>query len=135
MKKYILELIENVFLKNGIEVMIHDKESSNFGHFFIGEKMFYFQEDCFEGQIRFSSEHKPCKNLGTGLSILDPYKGIPAENITIEYLNNLPILCNQIWGGRIRQNSEQPKYYNSFEDYLKSPINRILKYKILKANN
>jgi hypothetical protein len=129
MKEYIKEFINNVLLKNGISVMLPENEASNYAFFFIGPQMFYFQKDYFNGQIRFSTVHKPCKKYGTGFSLNDPYKGPAIETVDIEYINNLRKLYFDIWRNK---NVEQ---YKSFNEYLNSPINQILKYKILEGNN
>jgi hypothetical protein len=129
MKEYIKEFINNVLLKNGISVMIPENEASNYAFFFIGPQMLYFQEDYFNGQIRFSTVHKPCKKYGTGFSLSNPYEGPAIETVDIQYLSNLPKLYSQIW------KNKKVEKYSSFNDYLNSPTNQILKYKILEGNN
>lgn len=129
MKPYLKEFIDNVLLKNGIDVMIPKDERSNYAMFFVGGQMFYFQEDHFEGQLSFSSCHIPQKGLGSGLGLHTPYHGIVVDSVDIDYINNLPKKLTQIW--RIQLN--QVKKYTSFEHYLSNPVNKILKYTILKA--
>ena len=133
MKPYIKEFINEIFLKNGISVMIENDTNtgnySNYGFFFIGLQMFYFQEDIFSGQIRFSTNHKPCRKYGTGFALHNPYEGPAIETIDINYLNNLPKLYSQIW-----KNKKVEKYTN-FDEYQSYPTNQILKYKILEGNN
>ena len=129
MKPYIKEFIDNILLKKGISVMIPDAEASNYGFFFIGPQMFCFQEDIFQGQIRFLTIHKPCKKYGNGFSLNDPYKGPAIETVDFQYLSNLPKLYSQIW------KNKKVEKYSSFEDYLNSPINQIIKHFILEGNN
>ena len=129
MKKYIKEFIDNVLLKNGISVMIPENEADNYGFFFIGPQMFYFQEDIFYGQIRFGTKNKPCKKYGTGFSINNPYEGPKIETIDINYIVNLPKLYSQIW------KHKKVEKYSSFDEYLNSPINQIIKHRILEGNS
>jgi len=132
MKPYIQDFIQNVLLGNGIDVMIPEDEHSNYAMFFVDGQMFYFQEDYFQGNLRFSSNHKPSQGVGTGLGLHSPYEGIAIEDVTIEYIKDLPKLRSRIWG-RSPQIKKISGFYNSFEDYLNAPVNRILKYKILRA--
>lgn len=128
MKAYLTQWIEETLLNNGIDVMIPENENSNYGFFFYENIMFYFQEDHFSEQIRFSSHHIPSRGNGSGFGIDQPYEGKHFSNINYENIKELPKKLRKTWGREL----SKVKFYTSFEDFMNKET--ILKYKVLKSN-
>lgn len=86
-------------------------------HFFKDGKMGYVQKSYFHG-FDFSTTHKPCKDFGTGFSVLQE------TELSLENANKALRQPTQ-WAGRKRgQTTENIKYYFSPEDFINSPMNK-----------
>jgi len=91
-----------------------------------GDNIGYAQCGDFGHGVRFSTVHKGNKNCGTGFGLQDQFESI--DNPTIEDIKHTFIFAPN-WAKQ--RDVEKVVKYKGFNDYFKSPVNRILTYTIL----
>lgn len=117
------ELDEFAYLlkENGFTVIIPRREElPTWFHFFKDGKMGYVQKSYYSG-FDFSSEHKPCKNYGTGLGV-HQMVDLTIEN-AIDALNEM--------GWKNDRNYNKINHYKSADEYINAPTNEWAKNEIL----
>ena len=100
-------------------------EDVSWAHFVKNNKVGYMQLS-YWGGLTFSTCHKPCRNFGTGFGLYD-HNELGNINPTIEDAEKAFIFAPSWANG----NLSDIKKYTSWDDYLNTPTNQILKYKEL----
>lgn len=106
----------------GYTIILNDNSKNNITwfKFFKDGYMGYVQVEYFGG-FNFSTEAKPTKNLGTGSRVLD------MVDLTMENIEKTLAFARNYYAQHGKD-----ILYSSPEEYLKSPVNQILKPYILK---
>lgn len=124
--KSILELftkLKNEKLSNNKRFNMYAYED-NFTNFIIEQEdvgIAYIQKDGTFSNFDLTTCHKPCREAGTGYNMLDNAMNITKADVLLAIATTAPH-----WDGR---NLDKISKYKSFADYIKLPINQILKYK------
>ena len=100
--------------------------------FFVRDnKIGYCQIDYF-GWWRFSTVHKPCRDAGTGFCV---YEELPEPSIqsASDCLIIAPewAINHKKYGAGVSNTALTVKKYKSWDEYINTPINQILKYRKL----
>lgn len=103
----------NLLLDNGY-TLIHPNEQSSYFHFFKDGALGYVQT--LGGCVSFTSEHKPCREAGTGYSVL---RAAWRNELTLE---NAAKTCQRIICNEDRA-SGNVKFWASPEEFANSPFN------------
>jgi hypothetical protein len=102
-----------LLLSEGYEIIYPNKLSSYF-HFFKNGGMGYVQYEQMGG-VSFSSEHKPCKEAGTGYST---GRHLECQYLTLE--NAKKACSNIIWP----EHEGKIKFWLSVEQFINHPMNK-----------
>ena len=113
------ELLENFLTKlkeNGFDVYVPEKPST-YAHFVKNNKIGYVQEAYFGG-LEFSTVHKPSRENGTGFGLNRDGLFDPSIEDAVKALIDCPL----------RADDRNVKKYSSWDEYVSSPVNSIIKY-------
>lgn len=112
----------SLLLANGY-VIIHPSKPSSYFHFFKDGAMGYVQNESLGGGVSFSSNHKPCKEAGTGYSVL---RDIDRKGLTLE---NAEKACKRIiWP----EHSGKVKFWESPDQFINADSYNKTNYTITK---
>jgi len=121
MKNELLHNFVQTLKENGFKVYTSSREEDyTYCHFVEGDNIGYVQTSYFGG-LQFSTVHKPCKEFGTGFGLNEDGIYNPTIVIAREAFVRIPIY----W--QYKSNTEAVKKYKNWEEYINTPINRILK--------